>query len=132
MASTDVREILNWRREPVLSADGEALDIVGRICVTASDHKSEEASSVKGVFHKSGQVHIELYDKLRALLGLIKRLDRNMAPQLAGVTPYPMKLAETNALDVARKDVFLLAAAKARGPMLADKQAPHADGGQSD
>jgi hypothetical protein len=55
--STDIREILDWKREPVLNADGEVVAISERIAVKDAGAISRKAgSAIRSVFAKSGAV----------------------------------------------------------------------------
>jgi hypothetical protein len=51
IAFADVRDVMRWNREPVVSPDGEVLDIVDRITVTASDKLTDSSvAAIKSVF----------------------------------------------------------------------------------
>ena len=110
----DVRDVVNWKREPVLSPDGEVLEIIDHISVTASDKLSNAAAAaIKGVFTKSGQVRVEFHDKRAALESLIKLLNTESAPTPPSVTVNQVNIGQMNSLDLARRVAFLLSAASA-------------------
>jgi hypothetical protein len=70
IAFADVRDIMNWKREPVMSPDSEFADVVDRITVTASEKLSDSsAAAIKSVFQKAGSLRVELHDNnlLRAI-----------------------------------------------------------------
>jgi hypothetical protein len=117
IAFADVRDVVSWKREPVLSPDGEVLDIVERISVTASDKLSmDAAAAIKGVFHKSGQIRVEMHDKQSALLALAKHLNLfDDPPSGPRVTVNQVNVGSTNALDLAQRVAFLFGQAEARG-----------------
>ena len=113
IAFADIREIANWKREPVISPDGEVLGLADRIAFTASDKLStDSAAAIKSVFQKSGQVRIEMHDKQTALLALAKHLKLfdNEGPT-SKVVVNQIHLGDVSALDVARRVAFLLSSA---------------------
>jgi len=78
IAFADVRDVMKWNREPVVSPDGEVLDVVDRITVTASEKLSDSsAAAIKSVFQKAGSLRVELHDKRAALEALGKATPRN-------------------------------------------------------
>jgi phage terminase small subunit len=131
IAFADVRDVMKWNREPVLSPDGEVLDIVDRITVTASDMLTDSsAAAIKSVFQKAGSLRVELHDKRAALEALAKILKGD------DVQPGAIKVTQVNvgslgAIDVAQRIAFLLssaAAAAQRQPALEIIEADPSDG----
>ncbi len=102
---------MNWKRDPILSSDGEVLDIVDRISVTASNKLSNDAAAaIKGVFQKGGQVRVEFHDKRAALESLVKLLNTDSAPLPPSMTVNQVNIGQMNSLDLARRVAFLLSA----------------------
>ena len=119
IAFADVRDIVNWKREPVLSPDGEVLDVVDRIWVTGSDKLSTDAAAaIRGVFQKSGQVRVEMHDKQAALLALAKHLRLfDDPPSPPSLTVNQVNVGAVDALEVARRLAFVIEAARQAAPV---------------
>ena len=127
IAFQDVRELVDWRREPVTSPDG-SVTIEDRLTIRDSAAlPAEAAKAVKGVFLKSGAVRLEMHDKRAALETLIKTLTgADAAMQTPQVTVNQVNIGSMSALDVARRVSFLLAKAdaeRARLPPLIEGKA---------
>jgi hypothetical protein len=118
IAFADVRDVVSWQREPVLSADGEVLELTDRVSVVPSNRLSADAAaSIKNVFTKSGQVRVEMHDKQAALLALAKHLqlfDEQSAPT---TVVNQLNVGAVNSIDMAQRVLFMLnAAASQRAP----------------
>jgi phage terminase small subunit len=130
IAFADVREVVNWKPEPVLSPDGEVLEIVDRISVTASDMLTPgSAAAIKGVSTKSGAVRLEMHDKQAALLALAKhlRLFEDPQPPSPSVTVNQVNVGETNSFEAIRKVAFMLGALRAREAERIDNAPPQGE-----
>jgi hypothetical protein len=118
IAFQDVREVADWRREPVLNPDGEVVDV--RETLQIRDSKAlttDAAKAVRGVFLKGDRVRLELHDKRLALESLIKLLSgKNASPQ-ASISVQQVNVGEMNSIDMAQRVLFMLnAAASQRAP----------------
>jgi hypothetical protein len=116
--STDVREIVDWRREPVLNDNGEVVDITETVAVKDSAKISARAASaIRGVFTKSGRIRLELHDQRAAAAEIVKLLSGNDAQPASNVTVNQINMmGQTDALEAAKRVSFLLAAARSREP----------------
>jgi len=115
IAFADVREVMKWNREPVMSPDGEVLGIVDRVTVTASDKLTDSsAAAIKSVFQKAGSLRVELHDKRAALEALAKILKGDDGQPTGGVHVTQVNVGSVSAIDAAQRIAFLLSAAQAR------------------
>ena len=115
--STDVREIVDWRREPVLNDNGEVIDIAETVAIKDSAKISARAASaIRGVFTKSGKIRLELHDQRAAASDIVKLLSGSDAQPASNVTVNQINVGTTDALEAAKRVSFLLAAARAREP----------------
>ena len=121
IAFSDIGEIANWQREPILNADGEVIDYRTTLQIKDSAKlTSAQRAMVKSAFTKSGEIRLELHDKLSALLGLHKALIGKDAP--ASVTVNQVNVGAVSALEAARKVHYLLAVAANAGQIAAPRQ----------
>ena len=112
IAFQDVRNVVQWDRQPQLSPEGDIIGIADELTITPSHRLSHEAAAaIKGVFTKGGQVRVELNDKLAALEKLAKAtgLFQEAAPVPPSVTVNQVNITD-NALETARRVGFLLTA----------------------
>jgi phage terminase small subunit len=117
IAFADVRDVMKWNREPVMSPDGEVLDVIDRITVTASDKLTDSsAAAIKSVFQKAGTLRVELHDKRAALEALARILKGDGGQPTGGVHVTQVNVGQMNALELAQRVHFLLAAAAHRAP----------------
>ena len=102
----------------MVSPDGEVLGVADRISVTASGNLSTDAAAaIRSVFQKSGQVRVEMHDKQSALLALAKHLKLFDEPPVPpAITVNQLNVGKMDALEVARRVAFVLAAAQAGVP----------------
>ena len=115
--STDLREVVDWRREAVTNAAGEVTGISETVAVKdAAKISPKAASAIKGVFMKAGQVRIEMHDQRAAAVEIIKLLSGSDAQPTTNVTVNQTNIGATDALDAARRVAFLLGAAMSRLP----------------
>jgi hypothetical protein len=115
--STDVREIVDWRREPVLNDNGEVVDITETVAVKDSAKISARAASaIRGVFTKSGKIRLELHDQRAAAAEIVKLLSGNDAQPASNITVNTINVGAHDALEAAKRVSFLLAAARSREP----------------
>jgi hypothetical protein len=125
IAFSDVREVVQWDRKPVLSPDGEILTIADQISVTPSGQLSPAAAAaIKSVFNKGSAVRVELHDKQAALLAILKltgAFKEDKPP------PSPVTVNQVNvggsALEATRRIGFMLASLAAadrrsQGPLI--------------
>ena len=119
IAFADVRDVVNWKQEPVVSPDGEVLDFVDRISVTGSDKlTTDAAAAIRGVFQKSGQVRVEMHDKQAALLALAKHLRLfDDPPSPPSVTVNQLNVGALDAIETARRLAFVIEAARQAAPV---------------
>lgn len=85
IAFADIRDVVTWASTPEFSDASEIVGAVDTISVTLSDRLTPDAAAaIMNVFHKSGQVRVEMHDKQAALVSLAKHLglfqDRPAAP----------------------------------------------------
>jgi hypothetical protein len=118
IAFVDVREVANWRREPVLNADGEVIGEGESLMIRDSrDLTPAAAAAIKNVFTKSGRIRVEMHDAKAALVDIVKLLSGSDAqPSGGNVTVNQINVGETGALEALKRVSFLLAAARAREP----------------
>jgi hypothetical protein len=87
IAFADIGEVIDWRREFRMNADGEFVDIAESIQMKESRKLTAAArKSIKGVFLKSGHLRVEFHDKRQALVELIKLVSRSDVPTTNNVT----------------------------------------------
>jgi hypothetical protein len=117
IAYSDVRDVVQWDREPQLDGDGSVVGFKDVMKVTPSHLLTgEQAAQVRSLTTKSGALKFEVYDKLPALAQLAKVLGmaREPQPQSATVNVQQVNInaAETNALEAARRLAFAIAKAQ--------------------
>jgi phage terminase small subunit len=114
IAFADVREVMKWNREPVMSPDGEVLDIVDRVTVTASDKLTDSsAAAIKSVFQKAGSLRVELHDKRAALEALAKILKGDDVQPAGAIKVTQVNVGSLGAVDIAQRIAFLMSSAAA-------------------
>jgi hypothetical protein len=115
IALFDLGEVLNWERRPVVNDAGEVTGYATQFQVKDSAKlTAPQRAAIKAVFSKSGELRVELADKLTALATLIKTLTRKDVPTASSITINQQNVGEVSALDAARKVAFLLAASRAQ------------------
>lgn len=113
IAFSDIGEIANWQREPILNADGEVVDYRTTLQIKDSAKLTvAQRAMVKAAFTKGGEIRLDLHDKLAALLGLHKALMGKDVPA-SSVTVNQVNVGAVPAIEAARKVAYLLAAARA-------------------
>lgn len=118
IAFVDVREVANWKREPVLNADGEVISEGESLVIRDSrDLTPQAAAAIKSVFTKSGRLRVEMHDAKAALVDIVKLLSGSDAqPSGGNVNVTQINVGGTDALEAAKRVSFLLAAARSREP----------------
>jgi hypothetical protein len=120
IAYSDIREVVHWTKEPILSPDGDVLGYEDRLNVVPSALLSRDAGArIKSVTTKSGALKVETHDKLNALEKLMKVLGvgQEHSPP-AGPIIGTMNIAGMDALDAVRRVAFLFAAAESQAQPL--------------
>ena len=130
IAFSDIREVANWRREPVTNADGEVVDVTETVAFRDSASlPSNAAKAVKGLLFKSGRVQLEMHDKRAALESLIKLLSGDNAPAPPIVTVNQVNVGALDAMETARRLAFVIEAARqsalAKPPITINGQVSH-------
>jgi phage terminase small subunit len=134
----DIREIVQWARKPILSPDGELLDMADQIAVTPSSKLSAAAAAaIKNVFNKGGAVRVELHDKQAALLAILKLTGafKDDNPPPSAVTVNQVNIGGQSGIEAARKVAFLIraaASASAAPQLIVTQSAPDEASAQSD
>ena len=117
MAFTDVRELIAWKAEPVINADGEVIGERPRLVLRDSaDISPAAATLIKSAFLKAGEIRVETHDQRSALVDLVKLLKGSDAAPPSSVTVNQVNVGAVDAVTAAQKVAFLLAAAAARAP----------------
>ena len=117
VAFSDVREIVQWRRVPIIDSDGSVVGYQDEVIATPSHELSRDAAaSIKEVSTKSGAVRIATHDKLAALDKIARALGlfQESAPPPQSVNVQQINVGDVQALELARRLAFLLATAGAR------------------
>lgn len=118
IAFQDIREVVDWRREPVTNAEGEVVDVTETMAIRDSKALTPAAAkSVKGVFLKSGKLRVEMHDKRAALEALAKILKGDDVQPAGNVTVNQVNVGNVDAIGAAQRVAFLLAAASQRQPV---------------
>ena len=117
MAFTDVRELIAWKSEPVINADGEVIGERPRLVLRDSaDISPAAATLIKSAFLKAGEIRVETHDQRSALVDLVKLLKGSDAAPTSNVTVNQVNVGAVDAVTAAQRVAFLLAAAAARAP----------------
>lgn len=113
IAHTDLRELLAWKDEPVVNADGEVTGTRQRLILRDSQSISPAAATLlKGAFLKAGELRIETHDQRAALVDLAKLLKGSDAlPPTQNVTLNQVNIGQLGAVEAAQRVAFMLAAA---------------------
>ena len=119
VAYSDVRDVVQWDREPELDQNGNVIGFKDAMKVTPSHLLSkEQATQVRSVTTKSGALKFEVHDKLAALAQLAKILGVAPEPQSQTVNNATVNVQQVNiggadnALEAARRLAFALAKAE--------------------
>lgn len=113
IAFQDIREVADWRREPVLNADGEVIGTESSLVIRdAADLSSSASKAIKSVFLKGGALRVDLHDKRAALEAIVKLLAGQSAQPAGNVNVTQINVGQMGALDMAKRVHFLLAAAR--------------------
>ncbi|MBV8472410.1 MAG: terminase small subunit [Hyphomicrobiales bacterium] len=118
VAFADVRDIVQWRRVPIVDKDGTVTGYEDVMVVTPSEQlTAAQAAAVREVTTKSGSLKISTHDKNSALEKLCKALGIYSD---AAAPPAPSVVVVDSgaekALEVAKRLAFLLASVDARTP----------------
>jgi hypothetical protein len=114
VAFSDVRDIIQWRRIPIVDSDGSIVGYEDEVVATPSHELTRDAAaSIKEVSTKSGAVRIATHDKLAALDKIARALGlfQDSAPPPSSVTVNQVNVGDVQALELARRLAFLLAMA---------------------
>ena len=117
VAFSDVRDIIQWRRIPIVDSDGSIVGYEDEVVATPSHELTRDAAaSIKEVSTKSGAVRLATHDKLAALDKIARALGlfQDSAPPPSSVTVNQVNVGDVQALELARRLAFLLATAGAR------------------
>ena len=115
--STDVREIVDWRREPVLNAEGEVVEIAETMALKDAHALSPKAAAaIKSVFTKAGALRVELHDQRAAAVEIVKLLSGSDAQPASNITVNQVNVGNVDAVTAAQRVAFLMAAASSRQP----------------
>ena len=117
IAHTDLRELVAWRDEPEVNAEGEIVGSRQRLVIRPSAEISPAAATLlKGAFTKAGELRIETHDQRAALVDLVKLLKGSDAAPPANVTVNQINVGAAGAVDAVKRIAFLLASATSRQP----------------
>ncbi len=117
IAFQDVREIVDWRREAVMNAAGEVIDMRETMQLRDSAKLTPSAAkAVKGVFRKGDSLRLELHDKRAALETLAKILKGDDVATTQTTTNVQINVGAAGAVDAVQRIAFLLASATSRQP----------------
>jgi hypothetical protein len=132
IAFTDIREIAQWDKRPIINADGEVTGYEEHVAMTPSAKLSPaSAASIKGIIAKFGHARIELHDQRQALVDILKITgafaDDKPAP--TNVTVNQLNVGVTTSIEAARKVAFLIrqAAAMQSGPPMIEGKVSASD-----
>lgn len=110
IAFLDIREVAQWDKRPVMSPDGEVIEIVDKLLLTPSAKLSPAAAAaIKGVTTKSGSLKVELHDKRAALETILKAtggFPTDDSP--SSVTVNQFNVGAVDAIEAARRIAFAL------------------------
>jgi hypothetical protein len=74
VAYSEVRDVVQWNREPALDSDGDVIGFKDNMTVTPSHLLTREHTArIRSVTTKSGALKFDTYDKLGALTRLKRR-----------------------------------------------------------
>lgn len=125
IAYSDVRDLVQWDREPELDGDGNVVGFKDAMRVTPSHLLTrEQAAQVRSVTTKSGSLKFEIVDRLQALAQLAKVLGVVAPDPPSTVTNTQVNIAQVNAtgeqtaLEAARRLAFALEKARRAMPLL--------------
>jgi hypothetical protein len=97
IAYSDIRDVVQWNREPALDSDGNVIGFKEAMTVTPSRLLTrEQTAQIKSVTTKSGRLKFETYDKLRALAQLAKILGVAPEPHSSRVNNTQVNVAQVN------------------------------------
>jgi hypothetical protein len=114
VAFSDVRDLIQWKRAPIVDSDGSVVGYQDEVVATPSHELTRDAAaSIKEVSTKSGAVRIATHDKLAALDKIARALGlfQDSAPPPSSVTVNQVNVGDVQALELARRLAFLLAMA---------------------
>ena len=112
IAFQDIREVVDWRREPVTNADGEVTGISESVAIRDSKSLTPQAArSIKGIMMKAGRVQVEMHDKRAALEALAKILKGDDIQAASNITVNQVNVGAVDAATAAQRVAFLLSAA---------------------
>jgi hypothetical protein len=115
IAYSDIRDVVQWDREPELDGEGNVIGFRDTMKVRPSHLLTrEQAAQVRSTTTKSGALKFEIYDKLPALIQLAKILGMSPEPQPqsvnnATVNVRQVNIGETKSLDAMRRLAFAIA-----------------------
>jgi hypothetical protein len=134
IAYSDIRDVVQWDREPELDGDGNVIGFKDTMTVTPSHLLTrEQAAQVKSVTTKSGRLKFEVHDKLAALAQLAKILGVAPEPQPQTVNNALVNVQQVNfgggenALESLRRLAFALTKLQQQAPLI-EAAASHAKG----
>jgi hypothetical protein len=110
MAFSDVREVLDWKREASAGADGEVLV---RDVVHVQDAKKlspAAAKAIKSVFLKAGELRVDMHDKRAVLETLAKILTIKDTPVPQSFTVNQVNVGGSGAGEALQRVAFALSA----------------------
>jgi hypothetical protein len=97
IAYSDIRDVVQWDREPALDSDGNVIGFKDAIMVTPSHLLTrEQTAQIRSVTTKSGALKFETYDKLAALAQLAKILGVAPEPQPHTVSSATVNVQQVN------------------------------------
>ena len=112
IAFQDIREVVDWRREPVTNADGEVTGISESVAIRDSKSLTPQAArAIKGIMMKAGRVQVEMHDKRAALEALAKILKGDDIQAASNITVNQVNVGAVDAATAAQRVAFLLSAA---------------------
>jgi hypothetical protein len=116
IAFSDVREVVDWRREAVTLPDGETAIVDSLQARDADKIPASAAKAIKAVFLKGGALRIDMHDKRAALESIVKLLtkDGDAAPVAQNVTVNQVNVGAMDAIEAARRVAFMVAAVSQR------------------
>lgn len=125
-AYSKISDVVAWERRPIYSAEGDAVGFADEIEARPSHSLTDDVlGAVKSVTTKSGQLKIELHDKMSALEKLMKFHGiGNEPPAAAPVTVNQLNVGDVSAVEAARKVAYMLAAIQSRGQLIAPEPEP--------
>lgn len=125
LAFSDIRDLIQWDKRPMLDEDGQVTGFQDELVMRPSRLLTgDQAAAVRSVSMRNGSVRLNPHDKLGALRELAKLLNMfpkdEPAPVLQAVTVNQVNVGETPALEAARRLAFALAKLGQQAPLVID------------